>query len=129
MVHRDRPGDGCPLPDIAMSIRRQQLKRERYQRKQRQCTYTDDQGMRCAHEGRACELPDYDSGHVDIEYVCGEHAARMGYCPGCGQFWGGVGSFEMTGLCDNCRHEAEADNWHDEDNDGYWEDPNQAVAI
>lgn len=65
-----------------------------------------------------CFLPDYeidDEGfRVDEkpdEYYCTEHAARNGYCKSCGEFWGGIESFEFEhpGWCDNCHDQMEHD--------------------
>lgn len=55
--------------------------------------------------GSGPDVPD------DIEYVCGEHSHALGFCRSCGQFWGGVESFDFrrSGLCDNCEAEWRAD--------------------
>jgi hypothetical protein len=45
------------------------------------------------------------------EVLCGEHASLAGYCRCCGDFWGGIDSFEFghPGLCDQCHDQIEAD--------------------
>jgi hypothetical protein len=57
----------------------------------------------CANEGMDCYLPD-DREQASYAY-CSEHAFDEGFCKGCGQFWGGVESFEFLngGYCDECR--------------------------
>lgn len=64
----------------------------------------------CEREGDDCYLPDYDRDtEADIPdgYYCSEHAADYGFCPVCGEFWGGISSFEMNGVCDYCHDELE----------------------
>ncbi len=40
------------------------------------------------------------------EYVCSTHHHATGYCYGCGQFFGGIESFEFgNGLCDDCNQD------------------------
>jgi hypothetical protein len=39
-------------------------------------------------------------------FVCDEHMRAMGFCAGCGGFYGGVESFsfiEPVGYCDDCK--------------------------
>lgn len=87
-----------------MSKRHQQLKRERFYRKQRQCQHEG-----CSCEGVECVLTDGDG---DLkEYFCGEHAHEHGYCRCCSQFWGGVEAFDFSpsGLCPHCKDQVDAD--------------------
>lgn len=46
-----------------------------------------------------------DKGSYTVEYLCVEHAAKAGYCPGCGDFIAGVGG--MGVYCDCCEPEFE----------------------
>lgn len=59
----------------------------------------------CSHEGCgercviACILP------LDAEpsdYLCPEHAAAAGFCPGCGYFIAGTMFGDRHGLCETC---------------------------
>ncbi len=67
----------------------------------------------CKQPGNECRLPD-DS----REWYCWEHMHDQGFCPGCGNFWAGVESFDFsrTGYCENC----EGDNFDFDDDD--WDD-------
>ena len=64
----------------------------------------------CQHEGcnrqdtTRCHLHLYTGGTI-IEYYCAEHCQQHGYCWLCGEFYGGIGSFEYSksGLCPDCR--------------------------
>lgn len=73
----------------------------------------------CQHEGcdaagNACFITsDLEDGLT--EYYCSQHAASHGYCPMCGDFWGGIGTFEMNGVCDHCKDELDADDYPDDD--------------
>lgn len=81
----------------------------------------------CHRQGAPCWLP--DDLDQPSEYLCAEHAYQAGYCKGCGQFWGGVESFEFRteyrGFCDNCAHQMEVEDerelrdvdWDDFDED------------
>ena len=84
----------------------------------------------CNHEGcdstdvTACFLPDNETDTPD-EHYCATHAHEHGWCWGCGQFWGGVESFDfgsyygnVAGLCDNCS-DAVKDDFDDFDDDDY----------
>lgn len=80
----------------------------------------------CEHEGCdnpavACWLPEA-FGFIEVapgaqpdNWYCGTHAPTYGYCSGCGDFWGGIESFELSGLCDACKaeldHERELEDW------------------
>jgi hypothetical protein len=67
----------------------------------------------CGAEAIACHLPDGTT-----EYYCEQHAPQNGYCRSCGEFWGGIDSFEVShpGLCDACARE------FDRNDDDSWED-------
>lgn len=96
-------------------------------------------GSQCQHEGCdwegiECFLPDnpiFDLSTEEIEagkademepdyYYCSRHAHKEGFCYGCGQFWGGIESFDFgrgarRGLCENCISSGEFDDEEDED--------------
>lgn len=58
------------------------------------------------------------------QVLCSEHAEQYGYCRSCGDFWGGIESFDFThpGLCDHC-HDQIADDFSDgEDCEPDWDD-------
>ena len=68
--------------------------------------------MNCEHEGCTAEGMDCylscateGTGGKPDGYYCTDHAPLHGFCPICGDFWGGVSSFEMRGLCDHCHDE------------------------
>lgn len=75
----------------------------------------------CELEGRACFLPTHDQPAGEDEhpdaYYCAEHAFANGFCRGCGDFWGGVESFEFAngGYCDNCRSAIDAEERDEQD--------------
>ncbi len=57
------------------------------------------------------------------EVLCSEHAARNGYCRSCGDFWGGIESFEFIhrGLCDHCHDQIKSDYYYpSDDEDDYY---------
>lgn len=61
----------------------------------------------------------------DVEYFCRSHAPHHGYCSVCGDFWGGIDSFERDGICDHCADQLEQDEDLDEmtgDRDEDWPD-------
>lgn len=64
----------------------------------------------CWAKGRDCYLPDNEDRKPD-EWLCGEHSHGAGYCRSCGQFNGGIESFDFrrNGLCDNCDYQIRAD--------------------
>ena len=83
----------------------------------------------CKQDGIPCFLPDYGESETltaDSHY-CPEHAKQYGFCYGCGQFWGGVETFEFAhvynipdGLCENCGDEVRREyEWDGYDDDGY----------
>jgi hypothetical protein len=51
------------------------------------------------------------------EVLCGEHASEAGYCRSCGDFWGGIESFEFhhPGLCDHCATDGQDLDFDEED--------------
>lgn len=82
----------------------------------------------CGAPAIACYLPDLDRGEARqataYAYLCPDHAFKRGHCKGCGEFWGGVESFEFLngGYCDDCRREidrafAEERDWDDREGD------------
>ena len=87
-------------------------------------------GPACAHRGckrigSACWLPDDDD--RPGEYLCWKHIDGSGYCVGCGQFWAGVESFDLSRsqLCDNCEFQHDDDYgraFHDDYEFDPWED-------
>lgn len=85
---------------------------------------------RCSHDGcwrrgTECFLPDNENGKPD-DYACVDHAHIMGYCRMCGQFWGGIESFDFrpSGLCDHCHDQMRSDSdEYLEDDANYYPDP------
>jgi hypothetical protein len=80
----------------------------------------------CTEPGVECWLPSLgvvEDGQDDEpdEYLCVKHASESGYCWSCGNFWGGIESFEFhpRNLCENCASEEEDDEWDDEDGYDY----------
>lgn len=77
----------------------------------------------CQNTGLACFFPGSDEPGC---YYCAEHIHGAGFCWGCGNFWGGVETFDFDrrGLCDNCRTDPElAGNFADEEWHEYEEEP------
>lgn len=72
----------------------------------------------CRRFGNPCWLP--DDRDEPSEYYCAHHMYDAGFCPGCGNFWAGVESFDFsrTGLCENCASQGD----YDDDDDDDWED-------
>lgn len=75
----------------------------------------------CELEGYACWLPEAQA-YTEIdgqrfplpdEWLCEEHRPLHGYCAICGDFWGGVESFEISGHCDACQAELDYENARD----------------
>lgn len=69
----------------------------------------------CTEEGIPCAMDWEDR---DPDFYCSKHAPEHGHCHCCGQFWGGIESFEFgrsPGLCDNCRDQIEADSLDEPD--------------
>lgn len=64
------------------------------------------------------EPPDFPPDH----YYCGDHAQKAGFCWGCGEFWGGIESFDFgmgarSGLCENCLASGDFDDDDEDDED------------
>ena len=76
----------------------------------------------CGNAGFECFLPD-DENQASYAY-CVEHAFDNGFCRSCGQFWGGIESFEFLngGLCDNCKDELEQEIAYEQAEDEPWHD-------
>lgn len=88
----------------------------------------------CNNVGTPCRLPRY----LDLEtdelvddevdyYYCYDHAHENGFCWCCGDFWGGIESFEFVnraGLCDNCETEIDYDDDYEDEyeNDYHYSD-------
>jgi hypothetical protein len=85
-----------------------------------QCEYVDKiTGIRCSSQAIECHLPDWGPNKPEVQYYCGTHAQQQGFCSGCGEFWGGIDSFDFgDGLCDNCKDEFE--DYYDDEED--WEE-------
>lgn len=89
------------------------------------------QRLKCQQCGEdnatACYLPEpYSRDRMPDEMLCAVHAGRAGYCRSCGDFWGGIESFEFLhpGLCDNCDDQIRADFGTDDREhyeEEYWE--------
>ena len=87
-------------------------------------------------EATPCHLPEENmqpgQGKPDY-YYCWEHAHRQGFCHICGEFWGGIESFDLrsSGLCDHCEDQIHDmfDDYNDDEmdtygrDDDYYEDP------
>lgn len=87
---------------------------KRYKAKRRFRYYV--QREKCQHCGAghavACYLPEpYGRDRMPDEMLCGECAGRAGYCRSCGEFWGGIESFDFhhPGLCDHCHDQMRDD--------------------
>ena len=89
------------------------------------CGHFYSNHQRCKHPGEPCWLSGYaeeDNNQSEpYEYLCGKHMFAHGYCPGCGQFWGGIESFEFSRyhLCDNCEDDLRSE-LEEEMDDDYW---------
>lgn len=57
------------------------------------------------------------------DWYCHKHAHSAGYCWSCGQFWGGIESFEFraNGLCDHCDDMFKTDMGEYDEDEEYWE--------
>lgn len=75
----------------------------------------------CYREGSVhCTLIDPENDEdVHLNY-CPDHAYDNGFCMGCGEFWGGIESFDFSpikGFCENCVEDIMAsvdNNGHDQ---------------
>lgn len=72
------------------------------------------------NDGRDGETPTLRERKPD-DVLCYECAPKLGYCYSCGDFFGGISSFEFLhpGICDNCEDErrSDMDDYPDEDSD------------
>lgn len=70
----------------------------------------------CGQSGAIeCVLYNSKTKKEDKEFLCFEHAVDGGYCGGCGNFWAGATSFDLSripGYCENCIVDIEND-WDD----------------
>jgi hypothetical protein len=87
----------------------------------------DTLNQRCEHpdcdqDGSPCWLPDNDDPAHPSAYYCAEHAYAMGFCWGCGLFYGGFEWFDFANpshLCTECSSEFEDElELEDEDYEG-----------
>jgi hypothetical protein len=65
-----------------------------------------------------CALPNEGpSAEPEFEFFCCIHTQEHGYCWNCGQFFGGIESFDFdeAGLCDECEAEMRRDDADDAD--------------
>lgn len=61
-----------------------------------------------------------DNDDKDPMWLCPEHAFALGHCSVCGQFWGGIESFDFgPGYCEHCKSDVESDCYDPDDDDGY----------
>lgn len=75
----------------------------------------------CENEGCECTFTDLDV-VVETSWYCGDHAHLHGFCPVCGEFWGGISSFEMNCYCDHCYDELQ-DDYDDYEDDSFdWDE-------
>ena len=82
----------------------------------------------CQEDGRPCFLREssgeFGKTGIDVYYYCWDHAHEQGFCPGCGQFYGGFEEFEFseTKLCPECEENLRVElGEYDDDQD--WEIP------
>lgn len=88
--------------------------------------------IKCEQEGCEdtntilCHLHDYEQDKELTWHYCPKHAEENGFCVSCGDFWGGIESFEFVhpGLCDNCHSDIQAElaEFEDEDIPDYFDD-------
>ena len=97
---------------------------------------TWESGHKCEHNGCfengevACHVPElhgengriYDDTNIRVvEHLCSNHAYEAGYCTLCGDFWGGIESFDFNNpshLCENCKEQIEDEIGEDDDING-----------
>lgn len=89
-------------------------------------------GHKCEQEGcfddGSVECRTHDSGYPvlpemlnTIEHFCPEHAYENGYCSLCGDFWGGIESFDFNNpshLCEHCLEQVKDEIGEDDDING-----------
>jgi hypothetical protein len=75
----------------------------------------------CHRLGDRYELGDPEGGVFEYFY-CWEHAHAAGFCYRCGEFWGGIESFDFnqSHLCDNCEFEVRADDGEFDEEEACW---------
>lgn len=71
-----------------------------------------------------CHVPEQGD-YIDMlelkEHFCPEHAYENGYCSLCGDFWGGIESFDFNNpsqLCENCLEQLKDEIGEDDDING-----------
>jgi hypothetical protein len=73
----------------------------------------------CKSEGMECVI----SWEGETFYYCPDHAGQNGFCYLCGDFWGGIESFEFIhpDICDNCWDQIRDDDseYYRDDDDPY----------
>jgi len=104
-----------------MSKRSKAKRRFRYFVQRERC-----QKAHCPDRAVACYLPNsYGRDRKPDEMLCARHAWLSGYCRSCGEFWGGINSFDFLngGLCDFCFDEIQNDIDLEscDGEDGFWE--------
>lgn len=79
----------------------------------------------CQEAGAGCFYPDNET-NVANAFYCFKHAAKHGFCWGCGLFWGGCESFDFaeyrgrpSSLCENC---GQVDDEHELDEESFEDD-------
>jgi hypothetical protein len=90
-----------------MSARHKARRRARYKEGIRRCT-----NCRQIKLCTLCYLPDTVREHCPPdEVLCYDCLENNCYCRSCGEFWGGIDSFEFThpGLCDHCHDAIQSD--------------------
>ena len=56
----------------------------------------------CFNEAMECILYDHEHDREITFWYCPTHSQPNGFCWYCGQFWGGVESFDFDGHCPCC---------------------------
>lgn len=75
----------------------------------------------CRQPGRDCYITVLGEDMDQVQsFFCDSHASANGFCSMCGQFWGGIDSFEATGVCDHCADQLEQDEDENRDDDERW---------
>jgi len=71
-----------------------------------------------------CWLFNYETGKEQHWTYCVDCAPKQGFCWACGQFWGGVESFDFgPGYCENCASEIEEEEeYYEEYEEGCYPD-------
>lgn len=84
---------------------------------------------KCQHKGCTkdsdvvCIVPEQDNTGIQvIEHLCEEHAYESGYCVLCGEFWGGIETFDIDNpshLCENCLEQIKDETGENDTNEYY----------